>query len=318
LTVSALTSSNLAVSRTDVEAAARRLDGRIRTTPVIRTEPGGLGQREGLYLKLENLQVTGGFKARGALNKVLCGPVPRAGVVAASGGNHGGAVAYAAARLGYPAEIYVPSSCPDVKLQRLRGLGAGVHVVGAFYEEAFEACRARAARSGALLVHSYDDPEVVAAQGTLAQELDSQVAGLDTVLAPVGGGGLAAGLCAYFGRRVRVVAVEPESSCSMHAALAAEQPRTVEVGGVAVDSLGPRRVGDVPFALCRDLLADSVLVPDEAIVAAMRALWDELRIVAEPGGATALAALLSGAYRPAAGERVCVIVSGGNRDPAVP
>jgi threonine dehydratase len=314
----AMTTGEVSVSRADVEAAARRLEGRIRTTPVVRTEPGGLGQEESVDLKLETMQVTGGFKARGAFNKVLGGRLPAAGVIAASGGNHGGAVAYAAARLGCPAEIFVPSSCPEVKLERLRNLGATVHVVGTFYEESYAACRERAAQSGALLVHSYDDPEVVAGQGTIARELDVQVAGLDTVLAPVGGGGLAAGLCAYFGRGVRIVGVEPYTSSSMHAALAAERPRTVEVGGVAVDSLGPRRVGDVPFAVARASLAYSVLVPDDAIVAAMRALWDELRIVAEPGGATALAALLTGAYRPAADERVCVIVSGGNRDPAVP
>jgi threonine dehydratase len=318
LTVSAGTSTGVSVSRADIQAATRRLDGHIRRTPVIRTEPGGLGQKASVCLKLESLQVTGAFKARGAFNQVLCGPVPAAGVTAASGGNHGGAVAYAAAQLGCRAEIYVPSSCPKVKLERLRDLGATVHVKGSFYEEAFAACRERAAQSGALLVHSYDAPEVVAGQGTIGQELDDQLADLDTVLAPVGGGGLAAGLCAYFGRRVRIVGVEPRSSCSMHAALAAEHPRSVEVGGVAVDSLGPRRVGALPFALCRGSLADVVLVPDEAIVAAMRALWHELRIVAEPGGATALAALLTGAYRPVEGERVCVIISGGNRDPAVP
>jgi threonine dehydratase len=316
--MSATASSDIAVSRSDIQAAVRRLAGRIRRTPVVRTEPGGLRQAESLYLKLESLQVTGGFKVRGAFNKLLSGPLPAAGVAAASGGNHGGGVAYAAARLGCPAEIYVPPSCPELKLERLRALGATVHVVGTFYEEAFEACRDRAAQSGALLVHSYDSAEVVAGQGTIAYELGTQLGDLDTVLVPVGGGGLAAGLCAYFGDRVRIVGVEPRTSCSMHAALAAGHPLTVEVAGVAIDSLGPRRVGDVPFALCRDLLADSVLVPDEAIVAAMRALWDEMRIVAEPGGATALAALLSGAYRPAAGERVCLIVSGGNRDPAVP
>jgi threonine dehydratase len=317
LTVPVPTSSDVSVSRADVEAAARRVNGRIRTTPLVRTEPGALGQQESVHLKLESLQVTGAFKARGAFNKMLCGPLPAAGVAAASGGNHGVAVADAAAQLGCPAEIFVPPSCPEVKRDRFQALGATVHVVGTFYEEAFAACRERAAESGARLVHSYDDPEVVAGQGTIGLELDAQLQGLDTVLAPVGGGGLAGGLCAWFGRRVRVVGVEPHSSCSMHAALAAERPLTVEVGGVAVDSLGPRRVGDVPFGLCRESLADAVLVPDEAIVAAMRALWEELRIVAEPGGATALAALLSGAYQPAAGERVCVIVSGGNRDPAV-
>jgi threonine dehydratase len=314
----ASTSSEVAVSRSDVQAAARRLEGRIRTTPVLRAEPGGLGLGESIFLKLESLQVTGAFKARGAFNKMLPGPLPSAGVVAASGGNHGVAVSHAAAQLGCAAEIYVPPSCPEVKRRRFEANGAAVHVVGQFYEEAFEACRERAAQSGALLVHSYDDPEVVAGQGTIGPELDAQLPGLDTVLAPAGGAGLAGGLCAHFGRRVRIVAVETHSSCSLHAALATGHPVTVEVGGVAVDSLGPRRVGDVPFALCRQSLADAVLVPDEAVTRAMRALWSELRVVAEPGGATALAALMAGAYRPAAGERVCAIVSGGNRDPAVP
>jgi threonine dehydratase len=302
----------------DIAAAAERLAGRIRTTPVVGTEPGGMGLKGSVHLKLENLQVTGAFKARGAFNKMLAGPLPSAGVVAASGGNHGVAVSHAAAQLGCAAEIYVPPTCPEVKRRRFEANGAAVHVVGDLYEEAFEACRERAAESGALLVHSYDDPEVVAGQGTIGRELDTQLPDLDTVLVPAGGGGLAGGLCAHFGRRVRIVAVEPHDSCSMHAALAAGHPVTVEVGGLAVDSLGPRRVGDVPFALCRESLSDAVLVPDEAIARAVRALWDELRIVAEAGGATALAALQSGAYRPAAGERVCVVVTGGNRDPALP
>jgi threonine dehydratase len=303
---------------TDVEAAAERLHGRIRVTPVVQTEPGGLGLRRSISLKLESQQVTGAFKARGAFSKMLFGPLPSAGVVAASGGNHGVAVAYAAAQLGCAAEIFVPPSCPQVKRERFEASGARVHVVGTFYEEAFAACRDRAAESGALLVHSYDDPEVVAGQGTIGPELDAQLPDLDTVLAPVGGGGLAGGLCAHFGRRVRVVAVEPYSSCSMHAALAAGHPVTVEVGGFAVDSLGPRRVGEVPFALCRASLAEAMLVPDQAIARAMRSLWDELRIVAEPGGATALAALQTGAYQPAAREHVCVVITGGNRDPVLP
>ncbi len=304
------------IDRDAVEAAARLLAGRVRETPVIAVEAGALGVAAPLVLKLESLQHTGSFKPRGALNRILSADVPAAGVIAASGGNHGAAVAWAARVLGYRAEIFVPEVASPVKVERLRGYGAAVTVTGAAYADAKAASDRRAAETGALVVHAYDQPEVVAGQGTAFQELDRQIDGLDAVLVAVGGGGLVAGAAAWFGGRVRVVGVEPARAPTLHAALAAGRPVDVEVGGVAADSLGARRVGDLAYALARAHVDRVVLVEDEAIRAAQRALWESLRVVAEPGGAAALAAVTSGAYRPASGERVAVVVCGGNTDPA--
>lgn len=304
------------VDRDAIEAAARRVAGRIRETPVIALEGGALGAPAPLLLKLESLQHTGSFKPRGALNRILSAEVPAAGVIAASGGNHGAAVAWAARVLGHRAEIFVPEVASPVKVERLRRYGAAVTVTGATYADARAASDRRAAESGALVVHAYDQPEVVAGQGTLFRELARQVDGLDTVIVAVGGGGLVAGAAAWFAGRVRVIGVEPVRAPTLHAALAAGRPVDVEVGGIAADSLGARRVGDLAFALARAHVERVVLVEDEAIRAAQRALWEAVRVVAEPGGAAALAAVTSGAYRPAAGERVAVVVCGGNTDPA--
>ncbi len=303
------------VTPDDVELATRRLDGRVRRTPTITIEPGPLGGPIGAVLKLELLQHTGSFKPRGAFNRVLhAGVIPAAGLIAASGGNHGAAVAHVARMLGVPAEVFVPSSSPTMKVDRIRRLGAEVVVGGAFYPEAQEACDRRAAASGALLVHPYDHVDVVAGQGTVFRELEEQAPGVDTVLVAVGGGGLVAGAAAWFAGRVKVVAVEPERSCCLHAALVAGAPVSVEIGGLAADSLGARQVGELAFALAQRTGAASVLVTDEAIADAQQMLWSELRIVAEPGGAAALAALLSGVYRPEPNERVAVVVCGGNLD----
>jgi threonine dehydratase len=265
-----------------------------------------------LALKLELLQRSGSFKARGAFNRLLTATVPSAGVAAASGGNHGAAVALAARALGYPARIFVPATSPSSKVERIRGYGSEVVVAGAVYADARAAALEWVGASGALDVPAYDDALVVAGQGTVALEILEDVA-VDTVLVAVGGGGLAAGCAAALApRAIRVVGVETETTASFHAARGQGAPVDVEVSGLAVDSLGARRVGAVPFAVLAAAGARSVVVSDEAVRAAQHALWGACRVDAEPGGATALAALLSGAYPPNPGERVAVVVSGGN------
>ncbi|WP_257387019.1 threonine/serine dehydratase [Tahibacter caeni] len=304
--------------RHDVEAAAARIRGHVRVTPVV--EPGA-GFADGgaqVFLKLECLQHSGSFKPRGAFNRVLAqAQLPAAGLIAASGGNHGAAVAYVARELGLRAEVFVPEIAAPAKIARLRDYGATLRIGGRDYAEALAASRLRRDESGALEIHAYDEFAVVAGQGTLARELERQAGELDTVLVAVGGGGLLAGLLAWHGSGVRVVAVEPQRSCALHAALAAGATCDVEVGGVAADSLGARRVGRIAFALAQANRLTSVLVDDDTIVAAQRRLWSQLRVVAEPGGATALAALLGGAYRAQPGERVGVIVCGANTDPGL-
>ena len=304
----------MTVAPADVERAAALLSGRVRRTPVLRVEPGGLGQPTGLVLKLEQLQHTGSFKPRGVFTTLLRRR-PDGGVVAASGGNAGLAAAYACRELGLPATVFVPTSSPAVKVSRIVALGASVVVGGDFYAQAYEAALAHAARTGDLLVHAYDAPDVLAGQGTVALELEEQLPEVDTVLVAVGGGGLVGGICTWYGRRVRVVAVEPERAPALHAALAAGGPVDVDVSGVAADSLGARRIGALGLAAVRAAGAPSVLVTDADITAARQRLWDETRLVTESGGATALAALTSGAYRPEPQERVAVVLCGANTDP---
>jgi threonine dehydratase len=303
--------------RAEIEAASIRVAGYVRTTPIIHLEAGAWGLDARVVLKFEQLQHTGSFKPRGAFNRLLSSSVPPAGVIAASGGNHGLAVAYAARQLGHRAEIFVPEVCPPIKVERLRSYGAIVTQIGAAYAEALRASQARAEQTGALVVHAYDQPEVVAGQGTLGLEFERQTPDLDTVLIAVGGGGLIGGVAAWFEGCVRVIGVEPESAPSMAKALKAGEPIDTEVGGVAVDSLGARRVGSLAFSLFKQYGERVVLVSDESIRAAQRTLWNDLRIIAEPGGATATAALLSGTYQPAPGERVGVVICGGNTDPGL-
>lgn len=297
----------------DVRDAAERIAGSVRRTPILE-----LGEMHGasIVAKLELLQHTGSFKPRGAFNKLLSSEVPPAGVIAASGGNFGLAVAYAARETGVPAEIFIPATSPEAKVARVRAQGAAVTVVDGYYAEAQAALGARAAETGALLMHPFDQPEVIAGQGTIGMELDEQVPNVDTVLVAIGGGGLIAGIAAWFRRRVRMVGVEPTRCATMTAALEAGGPVVAEVSGIAADSLGSSRVGDHTFPIVRDHVDRVVLVEDDAIHAAQRSYWDECRLIVEPGGAAALAALRSGAYRPAVGERVCVLASGGNCDPA--
>ena len=297
----------------DVTAAAERIAGRVRRTPTLELEPFGAAS---LVAKLEFLQHTNSFKPRGAFNKLLSSEVPPAGVIAASGGNFGSAVAYAARELGVTAEIFIPSTSPEAKVARVRGYGANVTIVDGYWAEAQAAAEVRQAETGALAMHPFDQPEVIAGQGTIGIELDEQVPDLDTVLVAIGGGGLIAGIAAWFQGRVRVVGVEPVRCATMTAALAAGEPVVADVGGVAADSLGSARVGDHTFEIVRDQVDRVVLVEDDAIRDAQRWHWNEFRLIVEPGGAAALAALRSGAYVPSAGERVVVLASGANCDPA--
>ncbi|WP_433794052.1 threonine/serine dehydratase [Actinoplanes sp. CA-252034] len=294
----------------DVRAAAKRIDGRIRRTPVLAAGPD-------LWFKLELTQHAGSFKTRGMMNRILAGPVTAAGLVAASGGNAGLAAAFAARELGHPVEVFVPVTAPAVKVAKLGKLGARVVQEGREYAEAYAAAVVRAEQTGALFCHAYDDPAMVAGNGTLGLELVEQLPdGFDTVLVAVGGGGLIGGIIAGLPGSVRVVGVEPVGSCALRAAMDAGRPVDVPVSGVAADSLGARRIGTIGFELARKAEIDSILVEDGAIVEARRRLWDEHRIVVEHGTAAAHAAVLSGAYRPEPGERVVVLLCGANTDPA--
>ncbi len=301
----------------EVEAAAARIAGYARETPVVVLEPDALDLGFELTLKLELAQRTGSFKLRGAFSAMLAADVPKAGVVAASGGNFALAVARAAADLGHPATIFVPDNSPPAKVERLRRSPAEVVVAGAVFDDALAACREHSQGSGALELHAFDHPLIVAGQGTCAREFDRQAPGLDTVLVGVGGGGLCAGAAAWYGDRVRVIAVEPEASQAYHRALEVGEPVEVDVGGVAADSLGARRIGAVPWATMRANQVESILVTDEAITETQRRLWLVARLAAEPGATAALAALTSGAYRPEEGERVGVVLSGANFDPTL-
>jgi threonine dehydratase len=304
------------IDRPEIEAAASRILGRVRPTPILELEPGALKNPALLTLKLELFQHTGSFKPRGAFNRILSARIPTAGVIAASGGNHGAAVAYAARELGHHAEIYVPAATPKIKLDRLERYGAQVVAVGAHYAEALTASVIRAEETGALAIHAYDQAEVLQGQGTLGRELQRQIPQVETVFVAVGGGGLIGGVAAWFRGDVRVIGVEPHGCPTLARALEKGAPVDVDVGGFASDSLGAKRAGTLVFPIAQQFVERVVLVGDDEIRAAQRLLWDELRILAEPGGATALAGLLSGQCPVRAGERVGVIVCGGNTDPA--
>lgn len=307
-----------APSRESVAATAATIAAYVRATPLLASAAGEFGLDHGLSLKLELTQHAGSFKTRGAFANLLGATVPAAGVAAASGGNHGAAVAYAARRLGLKARIFTPAIAAPAKLAAIRAFGAAVHVEGARYADAAGLCAAYVRESGALDVHPYDAPATVAGQGTTFREWEAQLAaqgrGLDTVLVAVGGGGLIGGACAWLGGRARIVAVEPQGSRALHAALEAGAPVDVAVDSVAADSLGAKRIGALPFALARAAGVTAALVSDAAILEAQRRLWREARIAVEPGGACALAALIEGAYTPAPGERVGVLLCGGNVD----
>jgi threonine dehydratase len=301
------------IDRERIERTHSLIRPHIRRTPVMELTGADFGlPAYPLTLKLELFQHAGSFKTRGAFANLLTRPIPAAGVVAASGGNHGAAVAYAAMRLGVAAHIFVPTVSSPAKISRIRAYGADLVVGGDRYADALAASQEFAARSGALPVHAFDQEETLLGQGTIGLELARQTPDLDTLLVSVGGGGLIGGIAAWCAGRPRVIGVEPETAPTLTRALAAGKPVDAEAGGIAADSLAPRRVGELMFPIARAHVARVVLVADAAIRRAQEALWDGLRLVAEPGGAAAFSALVGSAYVPAPGERVGVLVSGGN------
>jgi threonine dehydratase len=304
-------------TRSEIQAAAARIAPHLRRTAVMRMAGADLGLAIPLILKLELLQATGSFKPRGAFNTMLSTALPEAGVVTASGGNHGAAVAYAARALGARAEVFCPVATPAAKTDRIEGYGAVLRRIGAAYDEARIASEARAAETGALIVHAYDQPAVLAGQGTVGMELEADAPEATHVLVATGGGGLIGGIAAWYGGTpVQVVSVEPEGCPTLFTALREGRPVPCPVGGVAADSLGARQVGQHMFAVARDHVAAAMLVTDAAIRDAQRRIWEGLRLVAEPGGAAALAALTSGTWVPPEGARVAVVLCGSNTDPA--
>ena len=307
------------ISRDDIEAAAQRIAPHVRRTPlwVLRSDELGLpGPGFEVWLKLEQLQRSGSFKARGMFNRLLANPIPAAGVIAASGGNAGIATATAAQALGVRSEIFVPTVISPAKRDRLEQLGARVVVTGAVYAEAFAACQQRQRESGALMTHAYDQAEVLAGAGTLAREIESQAGVPDALLVSVGGGGLAGGIAAWFAGRTRMVALEPERAPTLHAALAAGAPVDVEVSGIAADALGARRIGALAWEVAQRHPMSSLVLRDEDIVDAQRWLWQSLKLAVEPAAALPLAALRSGAWQAQAGQRICLVLCGANVDPA--
>jgi threonine dehydratase len=309
-------------NRSEIDSAALRIHrqqpGFLVETPLLKLPGPGLGVAcAEVWLKLEQMQVGGSFKARGMLNRILANTVPAAGVIIASGGNAGIAAAAAARARGVPCEVFLPEVSPEAKRAKLRHLGAQVVVVGAVYAEAAHACLARQRETGALLMHAYDQPEVVAGAGTLGLELQAQAGGEpDTVLVSVGGGGLIAGVAAWFENRARVVALEPECAPTLFRAREAGEPVDVDVSGIAADSLGARRIGAIAWEVAQRHVPLSILLPDAAIRVAQQWLWREMKLAVEPAAALGLAALQSGAYRPSADEKVCLILCGANFDPA--
>lgn len=302
-----------AVDRAAIAANYPRIAPHIRRTPVMAVAGADFDlDLPQLQLKLELLQHSGSFKPRGAFTGLLARPLPAAGVVAASGGNHGAAVAYAAMVLKVPAKIFVPSIAAPMKIARIRGYGADLVIGGDRYADALAASEAWLAQSGALAIHAYDQPETLIGQGSVGLELEEQAPDIDTLLVAVGGGGLIGGIAAWYQGRVKIVAVEPEAAPTLNMALRAGKPVEAPAGGIAADSLAPKMIGSLMFPIAQKGVAESVLVTDDAIRDAQKALWDKLRLAAEPGGAAAFAALLSKRYVPKAGEKVAVLVCGSN------
>jgi threonine dehydratase len=308
--------SNLsAFSRERIQATERVIRPHIRRTPILEVDGAEFGLDSiKIVFKLELFQHSGSFKARGAFTNMLTREVPAAGVVAASGGNHGAAVAYAAMKLRKPATIFVPSVASPAKLNRIRRYGAELVIAGDRYAESLEASEEWTAKSGALPIHAYEAIETLLGQGTLGMELEEQAPNLDSLLVAVGGGGLIGGVAAWYQDRVKMVAVEPTAAPTLDYALRAGQPVDAPAGGIAADSLAPRQVGQLMFPIAQSYVREVVLVSDDEIVEAQKSLWETVRVAAEPGGAAAFAALLSGRYKTQPGERVGVIVCGGNTD----
>jgi threonine dehydratase len=305
--------SDIQIDRDEITATEKIIRQHIRRTPVIEADGGDFGLiSSALVFKLELFQHSGSFKARGAFANLLLRKIPQAGVVAASGGNHGAAVAFAAMKLGIPAKIFVPTVASPEKIERIRGYGADLVVTGERYAEALAASERWSAESGALAIHAYDQLETLLGQGSVGLELEQQASNLDSLLVAVGGGGLIGGVASWYANRIKIVSVEPEAAPTLHNALQAGRPVDSPAGGIAADSLAPKRVGELMFPIAQKFVTSAVLVTDEAIQQAQQTLWKALRIAAEPGGAAAFAAILSGRYKPQPGERVGVLVCGGN------
>ena len=308
------------MNRADIEGAAQRLGaqpGFVLETPLWKLPAAVFGVAGAeVWLKLEQMQVGGSFKARGMMNRLLANPIPASGVIVASGGNAGIATAAAAKALGVRCEVFVPTISSLAKQAKLRELGADVVVTGAAYSEALQACLARQQQTRALLTHAYDQPEVVAGAGTLAREIEAQGGVPDSVLVSVGGGGLIGGISAWFERRAQVVALEPELAPTLFRARQAGEPVDVAVSGIAADSLGAKRIGAIAWELTQRHVKDALLLPDGAIRHAQLTLWRQLKLAVEPAAALGLAALQSGVYQPRAGEQVCLVLCGANLDPA--
>ncbi|MCA0025380.1 MULTISPECIES: threonine/serine dehydratase [unclassified Mesorhizobium] len=305
------------ITRERIAMMEPRIRRYVRHTPVLRVDMADFDRPPlAVDLKLECLQHSGSFKARGAFTNLLERQVPGAGVVAASGGNHGAAVAYAAMRLGHRATIFVPEVSPPAKLERIRSYGAELVVGGARYAEALAASERFAEQTGALQIHAFNQEETLIGQGTLGLEIENDLPQIDTLLVAVGGGGLIGGIAAWFAGRIRIVAVEPEGAPTLYRALEAGHPVDAPAEGIAADSLAPKRVGEMMFPIAEAFVERSILVSDDDIVAAQKALWDRVRIISEPGGAAAFGAILSGRYAPAPGERLAVLVCGANANPA--
>ncbi len=296
-----------------IQSTYARIAPHVRRTPVVEVDSADFNLNVGaLTLKLELLQHAGSFKSRGAFNNLLTRKIPAAGVVAASGGNHGAAVAFAAMKLGIPAKIFIPSVASPAKIQQIQAYGANLVVGGALYADALAASEAWVKISGALPIHAFDQIETLEGQGTVGLELEQQAPNLDTLLVSVGGGGLIAGIASWYQGKIKIVGVEPELAPTLTRALEAGHPVDAEAGGIAADSLAPRRVGELVFPVAQKFVSETILLPDDAIREAQRALWKALRIVAEPGGAAAFAALLTGGYVPQPHEHIGILICGGN------
>jgi threonine dehydratase len=305
--------SDSQISKERIKATEKIIRPHIRRTPILESNGTEFGLDSfPIVFKLESLQHSGSFKARGAFANLLLRQIPKAGVVAASGGNHGAAMAYAAMKLGVPAKIFVPTVASPEKIERIRGYGAELVVTGDRYADALAASDRWAADTGALKVHAYDQPETLLGQGTVALEFEQRDPAIDSLLVAVGGGGLIGGVACWYSNRIKIVSVEPEAAPTLHNALRAGHPVDSPAGGIAADSLAPKRVGELMFPIAQEYVRDSILVPDDAILQSQQTLWKALRVVAEPGGAAAFAALLSGRYKPQPDERVGVLVCGGN------
>lgn len=308
-----MSSNHIAIERTEIAAVYPRIREHIRKTPVLALSGADFGFSEfPLFLKLELFQQTGSFKARGAITNLLLRKVPPAGIVAASGGNHGVAVAFAAHRFQVPARIFVPNVSSPAKQRLIRSYGAQLEIAGERYADALQASNVWAEKSGAMSLHAFDQRETLLGQGTVGLELEEQAPDLDTLLVAVGGGGLIGGIAAWFAGKIKIIGVEPELSPTLFKALAAGRPVDAEAGGIAADSLAPRRVGELMFPIAQKFVERVILIPDEAIREAQQVLWDTVRVAAEPGGAAALAALTTRKYVPAKNERVGVLICGGN------